>query len=322
MRYLERTKNIIRKMPSIIARIATNRNIILILAVVLGLVFGKRGGEVGEPLVIPLLALLMTLSTMSITSRELLSLKRLPGRAIISILLNYLVLGGTILVLAWWLIDEENLWKGFVILAIVPPATAVIPFSYTMGGESLFSTIGLIATYLAGLIIVPLMLLLFFGIGSFDEVTLMITLGELIIMPILISRLLRIKDFHRRLEKWRGVIIDWSLFGVIFTLVGLNRQAFFGEFNLLVRMGFIAVAASFALGHMIEFIGRILRFNRSAVISAMLLGTLKNYSLAGGLALSLFTDKAAIPASICVVFGVFFVAWLGFYLKVGYKQTK
>ena len=46
------------------------------------------------------------------------------GRILISLLLNYLVLGGIILLMARWLIDDSELWAGFAIIAAVPPAVA------------------------------------------------------------------------------------------------------------------------------------------------------------------------------------------------------
>ena len=42
----------------------------------------------------------------------------------------------------------------------------------------------------------------------------------------------------------------------------------------------------------------------------MLLGTLKNYGIAGGLALTLFSRKTALPAAVSSVFMIVYIIWL------------
>jgi hypothetical protein len=46
------------------------------------------------------------------------------------IFVNYVVLGGVVLVLSKFFIHDASLWTGFVILAAVPPAVAVIPLTF------------------------------------------------------------------------------------------------------------------------------------------------------------------------------------------------
>jgi len=233
-------------------------------------------------------------------------------------LLNYVVMGGTILLLAWWLISDKDLWAGFVVLAAVPPAVAVVPFSYALGGNTLFSLIGMTGAYLAALIIMPSVMALFLGAGFFDPVKLLIILGELILIPIVLSRILLATGLTRHINPWRGTIVNWSFFVILFTIVGLNRQAFFGEFDTLVRIVIIAIAISFVLGYLIELVTRAFHVNRETGISLVLIGSMKNYGLASGILLTLFGERAAIPASVCTVFGILRLVWLGIrYRKKG-----
>jgi BASS family bile acid:Na+ symporter len=298
-----------------IGRLFKNRNFILVLAIVLGLVIGEPVATRTEPLVLPLLALVMTLSAANVTSREFTSLKAMPRTILISLFLNYIVLGGAILLLAWWLIDDRDLWAGFVVLATVPPAVAVVPFSYVLGGNTLFSLLGMTGAYLAALIIMPAVMALFLGTGFFDPVKLLIILGELILVPIVLSRVLLFAGLMKRISPWRGTIVNWSFFIALFTIVGLNRQAFFGEFDILIRVVVIAIATSFLLGYIIELVTKALHVNRGAGISMVLLGSLKNYGLASGILLTLFGERAAIPASVCTVFGILHLVWLGFHYR-------
>lgn len=296
----------------IIGRLLRNRNFILLLAIVLGLSLGKPVATWTAPSILPLLALVMTLSAINVTSREFTSLKEMPRSIMLSLLLNYVVMGGMTLLLAWWLIKDRDLWAGFIVLATVPPAVAVVPFSYVLGGNTSFSLIGMTAAYLAALFIMPAILALFLGTGIFNPMELLIILGELVLIPIVLSRILLATGLAERIKPWRGTIVNWSFFITLFTIVGLNRQAFFSEFDILLRIIIIGVVISFVLGFSIDLSTRVLRINRETSISMILMGTLKNYGLASGIILTLFGERAAIPASICVVFGILHVVWLGF----------
>jgi len=50
--------------------------------------------------------------------------------------------------------------------------------------------------------------------------------------------------------------------------------------------------------------------NRSTLTSLVLLGTLKNYGIAGGPALALFSKTTAIPASVSSIFMIVYIIWL------------
>jgi len=298
-----------------IGRLLRNRNLILVLAIVLGLSIGEPVATRTEPLVLPLLALVMTLSAANITSREFTSLREMPRTILLSLLLNYVVMGGTILLLAWWLIDDKDLWAGFVVLATVPPAVAVVPFSYVLGGNTLFSLIGMTGAYLAALVIMPSVMALFLGTGFFDPLKLVVILGELILVPIVLSRILLFTGLMKRISPWRGTIVNWSFFVILFTIVGMNRQAFFSEFDILLRVAVIAIVISFLLGYIIELVTRALHVDRETSISLVLMGSMKNYGLASGIILTLLGERAAIPASVCTVFGILRLVWLGFHYR-------
>jgi BASS family bile acid:Na+ symporter len=298
-----------------VRRLPRNRNFILLLAITLGLSIGEPVASRTEPLILPLLALVMTLSAMNITSREFTSMREMPRTILLSIFLNYILMGSVILLLAWWLINDKDLWTGFVVLATVPPAVAVVPFSYILGGNTLFSLIGMTGAYLAALIIMPSVMAIFLGTGFFNPVKLLMILGELILIPIVLSRVLIFTGLSKRIGPWRGTIINWSFFVALFTIVGLNRQAFFSELDILLRIAAIAIIISFVLGHIIEFVAKALHVDNETNVSLVLMGSMKNYGLATGILLTLFGERAAIPASVCAVFGVLRIVWLGFYYR-------
>jgi bile acid:Na+ symporter, BASS family len=304
----------LHKILTYAGKLFRNRNFILVLAVALGLAAGKQVAIKAEPLVLPLLALVMCISAMEVTSRELVSLRTIHRPVVYSLLLNYVILGGTILLLAWWLIPDKEIWTGFVLLAAVPPAPAVLPFTYSLGGDTRFSIIGMIGAYLAALVILPATIVLFLGLDFFNPWKILLILVELILIPIVVSRILLFTGVARYIRPYRGVIVNWSFFVIVFALIGSNRQAFFGEYDMLLRIVIIAIIISFLLSYVLELIGKALKLRHEMTVSVILMGTLKNYVLAGGILLALFTDRSTIPVSVCLVFGIFTFVWLGFHL--------
>ncbi len=292
-----------------------NRNFILILALLLGFAIGKDGARWTQSLILPALALVMTLSATSITSRELISLKTMPGRVVLALVLNYVVMGGIILLMAWWLVDDPDLRAGLVVIAMVPPAVAVAPFTFILGGDILLSLVSMTVAYFAALLITPAAIVLFLGTTSFNPGDLLIIIGELILIPLVVSRILIASKVMNRIGRWRGTIVNWSFFLVLFTAIGLNRDALFSQPEILLSLTIIAVTVSFILGYVIKFITGAMRVKQEASISFVLMGTMKNYGLASGILLTLFNEKAAIPASVCIIFGLLQMIWLGFLFK-------
>ncbi len=291
-----------------------NTGFILALAFIIGLALPKGATET-SPAATPLLALIMTLSVMGASPKLFLDFKRVLRPILISLLLNYAVLTFTLIGLSSILIPDYELWAGFVILAAVPPAVAVIPFTYRLDGDVDFSLVGMVASYLAALFIIPLISIAFLGTSLIQPGRLLITLGELIAIPLGVSQLLRRTGIASRLEKYRGPIINWSFFVVVYTIVGLNQAAFLGQPLILLRISLIAFVSTFVLAYLIDRLARFLGRNKPNRISLILLGTRKNYGLAAAIALALFSPRATIPAAVAMVFAIVHFIWLTFWVK-------
>jgi len=116
-----------------------------------------------------------------------------------------------------------------------------------------------------------------------------------------------------------GIVMNYFLLGSFLLgsfLLGLNAWLIHDE---TLRAGFIiiaavppAVASTFLLGWAIEGIGKSFRVLPKTLTSLLLLGTLKNYGLAGGLALALFSKKTSVPATVSSVFMIVYIIWLQF----------
>jgi BASS family bile acid:Na+ symporter len=288
-----------------------NRNFILILSLILGLLWGK-GAQWTEGVTLPALAIVMTISTMSVPRSVFRSFRDILAPTMAGIVMNYFILGTFILGLNALLIHDEALKVGFVIIAAVPPAVAVIPFTLFLKGDNSFSLIGTIGAYLGALFIMPLMALGFLGSGLYDPFKLIVIMMELILIPLISSRILIRIKMDSFLNPVKGAITNWGFFLLTYTIVGLNRELILHNPLSLLPVAFISVASTFLLGWGIEGVGKVFRLQPKILTSLLLLGTLKNYGLAGGLALALFSKKTAAPATVSAVFMIVYIIWLEF----------
>jgi BASS family bile acid:Na+ symporter len=295
-------------------RLLRSRDFILFLGLILGLLWGEAAYWT-NPLTLPLLALAMTVSVMGIPGAIFRIPRSLAGPALSGIVMTYLVLSGIILGLSFILIHDKNLWNGFVLIAAVPPGVAVIPFTLFLNGNRFFSLVGTMGAYLGALIITPLIALWLLGTAFINPVKLFIIMVELILLPLFISQFLVRTGASKRIEPFKGTITNWSFFVVTYTIVGLNRQVFLDQPLSLLPVAIIALVTTFLLGWAIEGMGKLLRIDSTTVTSLVLLGTIKNYGLAGGLSLALFSRDTAVPATVSTIFMTVYIIWLGFKRK-------
>ena len=293
-----------------IRRLWRNRDFLLILALTLGLLAGS-GAIWTEKLVLPALAVVMTLSTMGVTGSVFRSPRDLYIPFFVGLVMNFVVLGGLILGLNALLISDKAISTGFILLVAVPPAIAVIPFTYLLNGNNSFSLIGTIGAYLGALFITPVIAIGLLGTGFIHPLKLLVILVELILLPLVLSRILIRTGVAVHLEPVKGAITNWSFFLITYTIVGLNRGMILGQPLSLAPVAIIALATTFLLGGVIERVARLFRIDPSTITSVVLLGTLKNYALAGGLALALFSQQTAVPATVSTVFMIVYIIWLG-----------
>ena len=286
-----------------------NRDFLLILSIVLGLFLGQ-GAQWTRNLVIPGLAVIMTLSVMGIPGSVFRSPRSLVIPTLVGLALNYALHGGVILGLSGLLIHEEALRAGFVMVAAAPPAVAVIPFTVILKGDGPFSLVATVGGYLGALILMPLITFGLLGSGYADQGKLVWIMVELILAPLAISRLLRWTTLSEKLEPYKGAVTNWGFFLVTYTIVGLNRSVFLTQPLSILPVFLVALAAIFLLGWAIERIGRLFKIDPQKRISLVLLGTHKNTGLAAGLALTLLGERTALPATVSTVFMIVYVVWL------------
>jgi BASS family bile acid:Na+ symporter len=294
------------------ASLFRNAGFILALAFIVGLVLPHGAAET-SPAVVPLLALVMTMSIMGVSPRLFLDFRKVSRPILLSLLMNCVVLTLALIGLSFLIIRDYELRTGFILLAAVPPAVAVIPFTYRLGGNTDFSLVGTVACYLAALFIVPIISAVFWGTSVIQPVSLLITLGELIALPLAIAQLLRRTGIASKLERYRGTIVNWGFFVVVYTIVGLNQSAFLEQPERLLPTAAAAFISTFVLAYIIDRVSRFSGVNRASRISLILSGTRKNYGMAAAIALALFSPRAA--AAVAMVFAIVHFIWLTFWVR-------
>lgn len=292
-----------------IIRLLNNRNFIFLLAIGAGLLL-PQPAEWTKTLMMPALALVMTLATINVPNDYFLKPRAILVPSLFGILMTYFVLGGVILAASAFWITDQNIWIGFVLIAAVPPAVAVIPFTAILKGNISYTLSGTVASYLAALAVMPLIFWIFIGTGFTEPLKLLRIMLLLIVLPLVLSRVILYLNLQSRIEPVRGMLTDWGFFIVLYSMIGVNRNLVFSQPTLILPIALVVFTATFVLGFVIEKAGVLVRADRKNMVSLVLLGTLKNQGIAGGLAIALFAKEAALPSAVYSVFMIVYVMWL------------
>lgn len=286
-----------------------NRNLIFLFALALGFLW-DTGAQYTQRLIVPGLAVVMTISSMGISGDAFRSAKSFVISCLVGIIGNFFLHGLVLVGLSMLLIKDQTYWNGFILLAAVPPAVAVIPFSLFLRGNMELALFGTIGAYLGALVITPLIALAFLGTGFISPMKLLLILGELIIGPLVLSRILIRTGLSKKIDPYKGPITNWSFFLVIYIITGLNRDIFIQEPLSIVSVAVVAFLTTFALGWVIEKIGNYFSLEKSILTSFCLLSTFKNYGLSGALALVFFNPHTAVPSTVTSAIGILYFIWL------------
>jgi len=268
-----------------------NSSFIFFLAVVLGLGYPGLAHDL-EPLIIPALLLMMIFSMIEM---DLEPGGYLPG-AIVGLVLNYILLSGLILGLSFFL-EDETLRLGFVVMAAVPPAVAVLPLTKLLDGDSHLSLYSEALCYIASLFLMPGVIFAFTSQTGVGLSYVIETVLLLILLPIIVSR------FLRGLSIDSVPPINLGFFIVTYTVIGLNSQIIFGEIQAVAP---IAFARTFIIGGVVYLCARLAGVDPQRRISYTLLASFKNLGMAAAISLVLFGPRAGIPAAVCILAETFF----------------
>jgi BASS family bile acid:Na+ symporter len=287
-----------------------SRSVTLFLLALLAGIILPQGVEIGVALTLPALTIILTITLLRMPRGFFRRPQELAFPALWGNIMNYLILGNFIIWSSIFLVREEGFWVGMVLIAAVPPAVSIMPLSKLFGADPKASFAGLAGAYLGSILITPL-----FGIGFLKYIPLnysgiILLVLELIILPLVLSRIAIDKDWDKISEPYEGIISDWCFFIIFYALAASSRYLIFRRPLDVLFISIIAAASTFLLGYAIVKVGAFFRVPKDEITSLLLLGTLKNYGLAGGIALTVFNKEAALPAIIFIFFMFIYELWL------------
>ncbi|MGQ9682913.1 MAG: hypothetical protein ACUVX9_10275 [Anaerolineae bacterium] len=284
---------------------------VLALGFALGLILGPTLARALEPLTLPALGLLITLAASEVSKHGFRRPRRVLAATGLALLASYVVSSGAILLFARLITPEAQLFTGYVLVAAAPPAASALAFCISLQGDVALSLVGTVGAYLASIVIAPLFTLAFAGSGLVQPQQVFTTLLTLIVIPLAISRILRNRRLLPAVRRVREPLIAWSFALVILVVVGVNRDVFFREPLLVLRVALVALFATFGLGEIVAWGLRRAGTNSRRRVSLTLLSSLKNSGFAAAVALALVGQLAALPGAVMSVVEALYVLWLG-----------
>lgn len=296
---------------SMIKIFATFSNLLFVAAILLGL-YLPQAAQAASILILPALMVTLTVALIRFPGGFFKEPRILLSGALWGNLMSYLVLGNLIILGSIFLISDEKLWIGMVLIAAVPPAVVILPLSERLQGNKMLTLTGFAGAYLGALILTPLIGAAFLKLIPIGYDKLMILVVTLIVLPLILSRIAVDRNWDTRIGRHEGTISDGCFF-VIFYALTANNANFINRWSPdIILISALALVAIFLVTLSLVLIGRFYKVSHSTISSLLLLGTMKNYGLAGGMALYIFNNEAAVPALIFAVFMFLNVIWLKF----------
>jgi len=257
----------------------------------------------------------MTASLTEISFRRIVPKEELRG-FLLSAVMSYGVLGGLVLAYAA-ATPEPALRGGWVLMAAVPPAVAVVPITSLLRGDVRRSLLSMALLYLLGLASVPLITLAFLG-QAVPIDALVVQTFLLIGLPIAASLPLRTV---RNMAEWRPTVVGVSFFVLVLAIAGSTRDALLRRPDLLASLSALALLRTFGLGLLLFVATAALKARREDRIAATTFSSFKNLGLTVVLAFSFLGPEATLPAIVSLVFEIAWIAVLPLLFRAGSPET-
>ena len=271
-------------MVSLLLRLLKNSNLLFLAGFLLGLISGGYASSLKE-YILPALVLIMSLSATKVTLSELIHVRKYLRDILIIFIINYIFLSGLILLANHLLVRDHDFYMGYVMMAAIPSAAAVLPFTYLLRGEMMVSLLGSAGLYLLALLMAPLISFQFLDVSGINPLKLISALVQMILIPFIVSRLLlKWKTFHQ-VKDHANIIVNLAFFFIIYVVIGMNRTTFLSHFDDLALVSLIAFFRTFVSGHLVDLVSRFAGIDRARRMSYVLFGSFKNLALAAAISI-------------------------------------
>lgn len=280
-----------------------NTVFMFLLATLIAFVYPNLAAYLEQYIVLALI-LLMTFSLTDVKLRGL-DIRADIRSIAMALMLNYVFLSGIILMLTILLIKDIDIFRGFVVMAAIPPAIAILPLSTLLKGDTRLALIANASIYIFSILLVPAILILSLGSSVVEPIQMLMILIELIILPLLLSEFISRTTYYEKMKEDRDILINLGFFMVLYVVIGLNRDILLHESRILLIVSIIAFMRTFFSGTLVYKISGMLKVPFERKVTYTLFGAYKNLGLAATIALLLFGVRATIPSAVCILFEVF-----------------
>src|SRR2546427_1668571 len=224
---------------------------------------------------------------------------------LLAFVMSYVILSGLILAFAV-VSPDPQIRNGWVLMAAVPPAIAVVPITSILKGDTRRAVIALALLYVLGLGLVPAITLVFTNqTAPFGELVLQTVL--LIGIPLVASRFLR--RFPRAVE-FRGSAVSISFFFLVVATAGSTRGPLLAHPDLITSLALLSFGRTFLLVGVAFLLARALRIPGADRVAVTTFSSVKNIGLTVVLAFAVFGSVATLPSIVSLVFEILWLAAL------------
>jgi bile acid:Na+ symporter, BASS family len=289
-------------------------HLLFIASIVLGFCL-PQAAQVSSMLILPALMITLTVTLLRFPGGFFNKPQTILPGVLWGNLMNYLVLGNLIILGSIFLIRDEKFWTGLVLSAAVPSAVTILPLSKKMRGDKMLTLAGFAGTYLGALILTPLLGAAFLKYIPIHYDKLIILAVTLIILPLGLSRIAADRNWDAIIKRREGIILDGCSFVVFYTLTANNSYLIRQLSCEIILISVVAVTAVSLVSATLTLIGQFYKVSPATISPLLLFGTMKNYSLAGGIALYIFSPETAAPALIFSIVMFLNTIWLQFRMR-------
>ncbi|RLF28134.1 MAG: hypothetical protein DRN01_00665 [Thermoplasmata archaeon] len=280
-----------------IKKLASSFSFFVFTGITLGLLTGGFPAYTNEISMASLItAMTFSLLPISFTS---FSLKKGGKNIAVSLLINFGFL--STLTIALGLLFPEKIMNGFIVMAAVPTAIAVLPITTLLKGDVKYTLLSLSSMYLASFLITPFIILLFLQ-KEVNTTALLRDILLLIALPLVLSRFVRRIKMPKELPR---IIANICFLLLVFGIIGKNRSFLFYNMEIVLLISAALFIRTFGSGILIKLIGRRKRLKDEEIIPFSLFASFKNEGMAILLCISLFPSDvayvAAVPAVVAII---------------------
>ena len=292
-----------------IKKIFSDRNFLLVFSLLFGILIPEYSLILKEYAFL-ILGIVMTMSFTAFPFKAIFPLKNSLKSMFTGIFLNHIVFGFVMSIAALFFINDTDIFNGFIVVVAAAPGAAIIPFVAKLKGNLNHAIIGTLGAFVSSLVLTPLIL----GIATASTVSplsVLKTVAVVILIPLIISRLFVFGKVFSIVKRSRGYVIDIGFAVIIYISIGVNSNVFVNNFGLVLK---IIPAFIFVMFLLTRLYGILMRNKLSAedIISNKLLLSIKSSGFAIVLAMDLFNNRAAIPATIMSIMVLVYLLFLVF----------